>query len=59
MRSLKSIGPEDRRSHACLYARSPAPLRNARAAYLAGPTPIGDLSGKSKLPSDIEAGCGL
>ena len=55
MRSLTSIGLT---TVTAMLAYMPeiGTLRNAQAAYLAGLAPIDDRSGKSKLPSHIDAG---
>lgn len=55
MRTLTSIGPA---TAAALLAYMPelGTVRNGRAAHLAGLAPIDDQSGKTKLPSHIEAG---
>ena len=55
MRTLKGIGPA---TATALLAHMPelGAVRGGRAAHLAGLAPIDDQSGKSKLPSHIEAG---
>lgn len=55
MRTLKSIGPA---IATALLAHMPelGTLRGGRAAHLAGLAPIDEQSGKSRLPSHIEAG---
>jgi len=55
MRSLKSIGLKTVTA-VLAYMPELGALCNARAAHLAGLAPIDNRSGKSKLPSHIEAG---